>query len=188
MPRPLRDQVPGYFHVTGRGTGPSTIFRCDADRESFDCFLGLVLGKFRWDCDSICLMGTHYHLLVETREENLAAGMQRLNGLFAQAFNQRHRRVGHLFQGRYGSEPVRTEAHLLEVIRYIALNPVLAGLCATPAEWEWSSYARLVGAPCRLRVRAGERVLELFGGDRATATARLRRFVEDAPLWTRPAA
>ena len=101
--------------------------------------------RFRWTRLAHCLMGNHYHLLVRTSDARLPAGMQRLNGCYAQWFNRRHERTGHLFQGRYGSELVKTDAHLLATARYIEMNPVAAGLCSTPAQWPWSDWAPALG-------------------------------------------
>ena len=108
-------------------------------------------------------MHNHLHLLVETPEPNLAAGMQRLHGLHAQAFNKRHRHVGHLFQGRYGAVVVRTDEQLLTVARYIALNPVEAGLCRSAADWPWCSHAAIVNGVAAPGWLDAERLLAYFG-------------------------
>src|SRR5262249_43813541 len=117
------------------------IFVDDVDRVMFLRLLARFEDRFRWTRLAYCLMGNHYHLLMRTPNAGLAAGMQRLNGCYAQWFNRRHARTGHLFQGRYGSELVRTDAHLLATARYIEMNPVAAGLCAAPEEWRWSQSA-----------------------------------------------
>jgi hypothetical protein len=104
-----------------------------------------------------CLMGNHYHLLIETPEGNLVAGMRRLNGAYTQSFNRRHDRVGHLFQGRYQGILVDKDSYLLELSRYIVLNPVRAALVEGAADWPWSSYRAMVGAveaPAWLRCKA----------------------------------
>ncbi len=92
-----------------------------------------------------CLMGNHYHLLLETPDGNLSLALRQLNGVYAQGFNRRHDRVGHLFQGRFGSSLVERETHLLEVSRYIVLNPVRADIVASPSDWQWSSYRAHTG-------------------------------------------
>ena len=162
MPRPPRVQFPGaLYHVTARGVARQRVFRDDADRELLLYRLAETVVRFRWLCHAYCLMGTHWHLLVETPAANLAAGMQRLNGIYAQAFNRRWARPGHLFQGRYHAVLVEKEPHLLEVARYVVLNPVRAGLCRAPEAWPWSSYpatAGLVAPPSFLAVD------ELLGG------------------------
>ena len=124
-------------------------------------------------------MANHYHLLVETPRGGLARAMHHLNGVYAQAFNRRHRTVGHLFQGRYKAILVEREAHLLELARYIVLNPVRAGICKDPAEFAWTSYRATAGlgtAPDFLEVNA---LLSLFGPDPKRARERYRRFVAE---------
>jgi REP-associated tyrosine transposase len=103
-----------------------------------------VLTK-RWNCPAYCLMGNHVHLLVETPEANLAAGMQLLHGVYAQRHNRRHRRSGHLFQGRFGATRLRSDEQVSQVVLYIAQNPVEAGLCARPEQWPWSSWMGAAG-------------------------------------------
>ena len=131
----------------------------------------------RWRIHAYVLMGNHYHLLLETPEPNLSRGMRQLNGIYTQRFNRRHERVGHLFQGRFQSILVEKEAHLLELIRYVVLNPVRAGIVPRPEQWDWSNYlatAGLAGAPRWLEV---EWTLAQFGGG-PLAGDRYRQFVE----------
>jgi len=92
-----------------------------------------------------CLMSNHYHLLIETPRANLVGGMRRLNGLYTQRFNKRHKRIGHLFQGRYKAFIIEKESYFLEVCRYIVLNPLQAGLVKHMGEWQWSSYRSTAG-------------------------------------------
>jgi putative transposase len=130
------------LHVTSRGNAQEAIFRDDLDYLSFLRMLAPVIVQFDWSCYAFCLMPNHYHLLLETTDTGISSGMHLLNGRYARRFNVRHRRVGHVFQGPYHSEPVVRDEHLLEVGRYIALNPARAGLCTDPREWPWSSYNR----------------------------------------------
>ena len=157
MARPPRIQYPGaLYHVTSRGNAQQLIFEGRPDYETFLATLELVVARYRWRCHTYCLLGNHYHLLLETPEPNLALGMRQLNGTYAQAFNRPRGRVGHVFQGRYGAVLVESERHLLQLSRYVALNPVRARLCRRPAEWPWSSYRAMIGAapaPALLRVR-----------------------------------
>jgi putative transposase len=132
-------------HLYARGNGQQTIYLDDRDRTSYLRILGWVIVEHRWRCLAYCLMDNHVHLLVETPEPNLAAGMQRLHGTYARAFNDRHERSGHLFQGRYGAKAIRTDEQLLAVVRYLAMNPVEAGLCGAPSQWPWGSCARRPG-------------------------------------------
>ncbi len=132
----------GHFHVCVRGTARAAIFSSDEDRQRFLRSLAHVVDRFHWSLYAYCLMDNHYHLALMTPERNLGVGMGRLNQLYAQWFNYRHDRVGHLFQERYWSELLESEAHVLALVRYIARNPVRAGLCARPEEWRWSSAER----------------------------------------------
>jgi putative transposase len=138
MARPLRVEFPGaVYHVTSRGNARQGIFLDKDDRESFLGVLSSVATRFKWVCHAYCLMETHYHLQIETLEGNLSRGMRQLNGVYTQVFNRRHKRVGRLFQGRYKGILVEKEAHLLELCRYVVLNPVGAGLVRRPAGcWE----------------------------------------------------
>jgi REP element-mobilizing transposase RayT len=146
MPRKPRDDVAGLVHhVTARGNRKQAIFFDDLDREIYLLLLGQAVRKQRWVCLAYCLMGNHVHLLIETPEAGLARGVQRMHGLYADTFNKRHGRSGHLFQGRYGSVRVESDEQLWVTARYIAMNPVEAGLCATAAAWPWSSHAATVG-------------------------------------------
>jgi REP element-mobilizing transposase RayT len=135
-----------------------------------------VCTRFEWRVYSYCLMGNHYHLVVRTLWPNLAAGVQRLNGIHAQRFNGRHGRTGHLFGGRYNSKPVLDEPHLLSAVRYDVLNPVRAGLCRRAADWEWSSY-RATANGAASQVLALDELLPLFGPDVRSARRRYRELV-----------
>jgi REP element-mobilizing transposase RayT len=168
----------GTYHVTGRGNNGETIFADDADRRLFLARFALVARRYAWRCWAYCLMSNHYHLVIQLSEGRLSEGLQELNGSYARGFNRRHHREGHLFRNRFGSAPVERDAHLLEACRYVVLNPVRAGLCSAPSEWEWSSHRACVGmAPVPEFLAVGE-VLELFG--LAESRARYQRFVEEA--------
>src|SRR6185369_14352378 len=131
MARPLRLEFEGaLYHVTSRGNERSPIFRDDRDRTKFLEILGSIASVSRWAVHAYCLMGNHYHLLLETPRPNLSAGMQRINGRYTQWFNRRHRRAGHLLQGRFKAILVERDPHLLELCRYVVLNPVRAGMAA----------------------------------------------------------
>src|SRR3954469_13576545 len=147
MARPLRLQVAGgIYHVTARGEAGSRIYADDIDRQYFLRLVARVRSRMTWRCLAYCLMANHYHLVVETERANLARCMQHLNGAYAQWFNRRHDRPHtHLFQGRYHSVLVQRDAHLLELARYLAWNPVAAGLCRRPEDWAWSSHRATLG-------------------------------------------
>lgn len=178
MSRPLRLEYPGaVWHVTSRGNDGREVFRDDADRERFLSMLGRSVELFRWKLHAYVLMTNHYHLLVETPEPTLSRGMRELNGLNTQAFNRRHRRAGHLFQGRFKAILVEKDSHLLELCRYVVLNPVRAGAVTSARAWRWSSYratAGLIPAPEWLETGW---TLRQFGATRRKAVEGYRAFV-----------
>jgi putative transposase len=146
MARPLRPQVEnGIYHVFNRGNARQRIFEDDGDRAQFLAIFKRIKRLCGWSCLSYCLLVNHYHLVLLTRRANLARGMAQLNSGYAQAFNRRHDRVGHLFQGRYGSRLVQDDDHLLATLRYVALNPVESSLCAHPDHWPWGGHAEIAG-------------------------------------------
>jgi len=180
MARPLRIEVEGgLYHVTSRGDRREAIFEDDEDRQKFLSILGDVIEQMRWLCYGYCLMDNHYHLLIETPEGNLAKGMRQLNGIYTQASNRRNDRCGHLFQGRYKSIMVDAEAYLLELLRYVVLNPVRAGMAADPSGWPWSSYNATAGKAKAPDWLAVERLLAHFARQTAAARRRYAAFVLD---------
>jgi REP element-mobilizing transposase RayT/plasmid stabilization system protein ParE len=180
MARPLRLEFPGaLYHLTSRGDGREDVFLTAADREAFLQVLTQVVERFAWLCHAYCLMDNHYHLLVETPQANLSRGMRQLNGVYTQAFNRAHGRVGHVFQGRFKSILVEKESHLLELARYIVQNPVRARSVRRAVDWPWSSYratAGLEAAPSFLTV---DWILGQFGRNRRTAQEAYREFVAE---------
>jgi putative transposase len=145
MPRgPRGEEAGAIHHVFARGNRRETVFIDDNDRATYLAMLRAAVRRYRWLCLSYCLMDNHFHLLLETPTPNLGIGMRHLQGSYAQTFNRRHKQVGHVFQGRYGNERVKSDAQLVATLRYIALNPVEAGLCRDARDWRWSSYALLV--------------------------------------------
>jgi REP element-mobilizing transposase RayT len=146
MARPLRLQFAGgIYHVTARGNDRRPIFEDDDDCARFLAVLASTVARYRVLCHAYCLMGNHYHLLLETPEANLSLAMRQLNGVYTQRFNRGHGRCGHLMQGRFGAQLVGGDAYLREVCRYIVLNPVRAGLVAHPSQWRWSSFHATAG-------------------------------------------
>jgi putative transposase len=146
MARPLRIEFEGaVYHVTSRGNARADIFEDDGDRENFLHILEQVVKRFNWPCHACCLMGNHYHILIETPEANLSAGMRQLNGVYTQAFNRAHCRDGHIFKGRFKAVLVEKQSHLLELCRYVVLNPVRAGMVDRPEQYRWSSYLPTLG-------------------------------------------
>jgi putative transposase len=133
-----------FFHVTARAVGGDALFRDDEDRSDFIAHLSRTARALLWACHAYCLMTTHYHLVLETRRESLSQGMHRLNGLYAQRFNARHARRGHLFENRFQAYAIDTEDHLAAAIEYVLNNPVRAGLCESSDQWPWSGSAGTV--------------------------------------------
>jgi REP element-mobilizing transposase RayT len=182
MPRGPRLVDPGgIYHLTARGNRRQVIFRDDHDRRVFLALLDRVVRSRDWQCFGYCLMPNHYHLVVETPDADLSAGVQRLNGAYAQGFNHRHEVDGHLFQGRFHSVAVESDWHLFELARYLALNPVRSGLCARPDEWPWSSHRALIGLVTAPAFLATARILAHFG-EPAAARRRYEMFVNDSLL------
>ncbi len=189
MARPLRIEFAGaVYHVTARGDRRQAIFKDDEDRQRFLAILARTIALRKWICHAYCLMGNHYHLLIETPEPDLSKGMRSLNGEYTQAFNWRHKRPGHVFQGRYKAVLVEKETHLLELCRYVVLNPVRSRSMKvrSPEEWAWSSYRAAAGLSEPPAFLAVGWVLARFGRNRSEAQARYRAFVEqgqrsDAP-------
>lgn len=180
MARPLRIEFPGaLYHVTSRGNARRRIFFDDADRIHFLRTLGTVASRHVWACHAYCLLDNHYHLLLETCKPTLSAGMRSLNGVFAQALNRRHGRSGHVFQGRFNAILVEKEGHLLELARYVVVNPCRAALCSRPEEWPWSSYRATAGLEPPPSFLTTEWVLSQFGSPEEVARSRYRSFVAE---------
>jgi REP-associated tyrosine transposase len=178
--RQLRTQNSGdVVHVTARGNRRQEIFRDDTDRARLIALLDAACERSKWRLHAYCLMPNHYHLVIELAEPTLSDGFQWLNGVYAQAFNLRHGFTGHLFQGRFHSETVQSDGHLLELSRYLAHNPVRARLCADPADWRWSSYRATAGIARPVRFLAVDRVLAYFGYEPEIAQRRFQSFVSD---------
>jgi putative transposase len=169
----------GIYHVTCRGNRKEPIFLSDGDRIFFLELVKKVTARRRWSIHSYCLMQNHYHLLLETPEADLSAGMRTINGEYAQCFNRHYGFVGHVFQGRFHAFLVESDWHLLELTRYIAMNPVRAGVCASPAEWRWSSFCDVIRGP-RSSLHTADRVLAFFGADEGRARQAFGRFVDEA--------
>jgi putative transposase len=146
MARPLRIEFPGaVYHVTARGDRREPIFVDDPDRQALLDVVAHALARFDAQMLAYCLMGNHYHFVLHTRQANLSLLMRQINGVYTQAFNHRHDKVGHLFQGRFKAILVDRDAYLLEVCRYVELNPVAARIVRKPQAWLWSSYRAHVG-------------------------------------------
>jgi REP element-mobilizing transposase RayT len=179
MARPLRIEYDGaVYHVTSRGNDRKAIYKDDEDRAAFLDILAETNRKFNWLCHAYCLMNNHYHLIIETPDGNLSKGMRQLNGVYTQAYNRQHGRVGHIFQGRYKAILVEKESHLLEACRYVVLNPVRAKATTHPEQWQWSSYRATSGRAKPHRCLTTDWGLGQFGSRQKEAARRYREFVE----------
>jgi REP element-mobilizing transposase RayT len=180
MARPLRIAFPGaLYHVTARGNARQDIFLDAEDRQRFLGILARVVSRFHLLVHAYCLMDNHFHLVVETPEANLSTAMRQLNGVYTQAFNRRHGRVGHVLQGRFKAILVDRDSYLLELCRYVVLNPVRAKITRKPETYPWSSYratAGLASTPPGLTV---DWLLSQFGRQRAGAQRTYQAFVTE---------
>lgn len=180
MARPLRIEFAGaLYHITSRGDRQEDIYHDDTDRNTFLELMAEVSERFNWVVHAYCLMSNHYHLLVETPDANLSSGMRQLNGVYTQRANRRHRRVGHVFQGRYTAIIVEKESYLLELARYIVLNPVRARMVRSAREWPWSSYRATAGQATRPGWLTTDWILAAFGARKAAAMHAYRAFVSE---------
>ena len=178
MARPLRIEYPGaVYHITNRGNDKKDVFKDDQDRETFLKILTFVNKRYHWLCHAYCLMDNHYHLMIETPDGNLSLGMRQLNGVYTQARNKRRNKTGHLFQGRYKAILIQKDTHLLEVCRYVVLNPVRARMVEKPEDWKWSSYLATVGKEPPHPCLTTDWILGQFSRARAKAEKEYRQFV-----------
>ncbi len=169
----------GVYHVTARGNRKQPIFLGDDDFGVFLALLDTVARRQGWRCEAFCLMTNHYHLVLRTPNADLSRGMHRLNSNYAHWFNDRHGVAGHVFEKRFHSVLVESDWHFLELCRYLALNPVRAGVCVDPGAWPWSSYNAMLGAPPPAACLAVEEVLGYFGREPGRARSVFQRFVAD---------
>ncbi len=189
MARPLRPQIAGgLYHIMCRGNHRAPIYIDTRDGQMFISILADVIKRHSWYCHSYCLMPNHYHLLIETPNADIASGMHRLNNRFAKWFNVRREQTGHLFECRYRSVIIETDEQFLELVRYIALNPVRALLCERAEMWRWSSYGALVGVRARNSLLTTRRVMTAFAidpgsGRGANPDVRRRRPAENRLLY-----
>lgn len=178
MTRPLRLEFPGaLYHVTSRGDRRGAIYCDDSDRIAWLAVLADTCSRYNFVVHSFCQMTNHYHLLVETIDGDLGRGMRQLNGAYSQYFNHRHGLVGHVFQGRYKAILVQKESYLLELARYVVLNPVRAGIVTTPEQWRWSSQRYFQDGEDQPSWLETDWLLGHFGDDRARARCAYMEFV-----------
>ena len=173
MARPLRIELAGgLYHLTSCGDRREDIYLDDGDRFLWLDILGQTCRRFNWVCHAWCQMTNHYHLIMETVEGNLSEGMRHLNGVYTQAGNRKHRRVGHVFQGRYKAILVDKDSYLLELSRYVVLNPVRARMVRDAGDWPWSSYLSMTGQADSPEWLQTDAILAQFGEQRNDAVRR----------------
>jgi REP element-mobilizing transposase RayT len=180
MARPIRIEYAGaLYHITSRGNAREAIFLNDEDRLSFLKILQDLCRTINWICHAYCLMDNHYHLLIETPDGNLSKGMRQLNGVYTQTFNRHHNRVGHVFQGRFKGILVEKETYLLELCRYIVLNPVRAQMVRSAKEWPWSSYCSTAGYTEQNEFLTSDWILASFAKRKTIAQKKYREFISN---------
>lgn len=180
MARPIRIEFSGaLYHVTSRGNRKENIFEDTVDGALFLSNLGKACERHNWLCYAYCLMPNHYHLLIETPDANLSKGMRQLNGVYTQGFNRNHTRVGHVFQGRYKAILVDSDSYLLELARYIVLNPVRASMTDSAGEWRWSSYRATAGYQATPDWLQKDWLLAVFDEQKERAIESYRKFIEE---------
>jgi REP-associated tyrosine transposase len=169
----------GTYHVTTRSAGPMPIFTDDVEYGRFCGLVARYVTRKKWTCLSFCVMSTHYHLLVDVPANTLQGGMQVINWSYARWFNARHGRSGHLFGERYYSGRIESDGHMLSALRYIARNPVSAGMCERPSDWRWSSYPSTIGKEKSFPFVDSTLFRGYFGSDPERIVAQIRQFVGD---------
>ncbi len=180
MARPLRLEFAGaLYHITSRGDGREDIFLSDDDRLAWLDTLAQVCKRFNWVCHAYCQMTNHYHQLIETPDANLSKGMRQLNGVYTQRFNRTHGRVGHVFQGRFKAILVHKDSYLLELARYVVLNPLRAKRVRRLERWPWSSYLATCGQAAKPDWLHVDFVLAQFATQRARAIEHYVAFVHE---------
>jgi len=186
MARPPRIEHPNaLYHVTSRGNRQEEIFKDDTDRQVWLEVFASVCRRMDWHCYAYCLMGNHYHIIIETPLANLARGMRQLNGVYTQRTNSRHHHLGQIFKGRYKAIIFDKQNYLLEVCRQVAFNPVRAGMVAKSREWIWSSYLATSGEAPAPEWLSTLPVLTLFSQNIPLAQAAYRSFVRQGLDQTR---
>lgn len=179
MARPLRIEFAGaLYHVTTRGNARMAIHENDGDRQQFLSLLKVVVDRYDWHCHAYCLMDNHYHLLIETGRASLSDGMKLLNGTYTQYYNRQHHRTGHVFQGRFKAILVQKQTYLLELARYIVLNPVRAQMVPGANDWRWSSYRATAGLEEGAACLTTDWILSVFAKSKKVAQQRYRAFVQ----------
>ncbi len=185
MARPLRIEYPGaYYHVINRGNAGENIFIDERDKDKFLEYLAKCVERFTTRIHTYCLMSNHYHLLIETPQANLSRAIQWLNVSYSVYFNKKHRRRGHLFQGRFKAILIDANEYLTLLSRYIHLNPVRAKIVTHPMEYPWSSYPAFAGKGRKPDWLETDTVLSYFGREKKEAIINHKNYVEKITIET----
>lgn len=180
MPRRPRFQlVGGIYHCVQHGINNLPIYRSDDDRQTFLRYLGEEIARSEWECLAYSLMRTHYHVLIRLTKETLSSGFQRLNGRYAQTFNLRYGRRGHLFERRFRDVLIESEAHRYEAARYIHLNAPNVDACTRPEDYPWCDFAATMGLTDPDPYVDPRKALDVFGDDLPTARRRYARYMAE---------
>jgi len=188
MARPLRIELEGsFYHITSRGNEKKPIFLDDQDRIELYALLSKAHKRYGFIFHAHCLMGNHYHLLIETPLKNLSIGMRQINGEYAQRFNRKYHREGHLFQDRFKSIVIEQERYFLVLARYIVLNPVRACIVDSPEKWKWSSFSETAGLKQEEEFSTSELILSQFSTYYDKARIQYQKYIlegigEESPL------
>jgi putative transposase len=179
MARPQRLEFPGaIYHVTSRGNEQQDIFADNEDRDFFLGILSKVVHRYNWVCHAYCLMDNHYHLVIETLDAKLSIGMRQLNGIYTQNFNLRHDREGPVMHGRFKAILLQRDPFLLEMCRYVVLNPVRTRTVRQPEKYRWSSYRCTAGLEDAPDFLSTEWVLRQFGKQKKSAELHYQEYVQ----------
>lgn len=179
MARRPRDTTPGIHHVVMGATGEEDYFLDDSDRSTWIRRLVRTLDRFGWTCITVCELTTHAHALLDIPDASISRGMHYLNSFYGTYFNEKNERRGALVRSRFWSKRVVDDEQLLAAFRYIARNPVRAGLCVRPEDWLWSGFATSCGLARTFSFVDASVVLATLGATPANAAHLLRALVRD---------
>ena len=168
------------YHVTARGNAKRDIFHVQRDWQLFLTLFAETIQQYEWQCHAYCLMTNHYHLLIKTPNANLDAGMQRLNSVYARQYNKIYLRTGHVFNNRYHAVLLEQDEHLIALARYIALNPVRAGIVNNPKNYRWGSYRATIGLEKAPAFLTTDWLLSLLGQTKEKAIAHYIKLILEA--------
>ncbi len=181
MARPKRHfEAGGIYHLGSRGSNRGPVFRFDGDRIAFLDRIATVVDRYDLRWIAYCLMGNHYHAIVQTPGACLSSAMRDLNGGFSRLCRSIYGRDAHLFRNRFWCEQIDSGEYFLTAMRYLDLNPVRAGMCGHPSEWPWGSYRAMIGLDASPTFLTPQIFLRELSDDLDTARAGYASFIDDA--------